>query len=935
VNTTSGLISGTPTAAGTSSVSLSATNAKGTGTATLALTITVPAPVITSATTASGTVGSAFSYQITASNSPTSYAATGLPAGVSVNTTSGLISGTPTTAGTSSISLSATNSTGTGTATLALTISVPAPVITSATTASGTVGSAFSYQITASNSPTSYAATGLPAGLSVNTTSGLISGTPTAAGTSSISLSATNAKGTGTATLALTISVSAPVITCGATANGTVSSAFSYQITASNSPTSYGATGLPAGLSVNTTSGLISGTPTTAGTSSVSLSATNSAGTGTASMQVTISPAATPITHVQTTAKAASKNAKSLSVAFANKTSAGDVILVGFDFSSGAVPSSISDSQGNTFSEVGSQLTTPGGTNTRVYYAANIKGGADTVTITLSASSSVLEVYLSEFTGVNATSPIDAQAGAAGSAAAVSSGNATTSSAGDLLYGFCISDSTCNAGSGFAALSGLDDNVVEDETAGNPGSYAATGSSNSGWTMQLVALRSASAAAPAVAPRSTSPAVTALAHAPAGASATATPQATVTSLFCAPETVAAGSTSTCELRVAPNANAMQIQMGSTSSQVKLPSVVSTRASQTNLSFQVNTDRAAKAQFATITAAAGSSTVQETIQIQASSRPVLTAPTALSLRVAREARFTVSAVDPGDLPVELTASGLPKGASFDASTGLFAWTPSASQAGSQKVTFLATNSAGKASSTEVTLTTGSGVLNLAHPTQLVCSPGAIASLKGDGFAQPGASFSDVSGGSLALGGTQVKINGESVPVLGVSDAQVTFLCPVLDPGTSLTATVETGSAASEPLTALMQQATPAIFSLDGSGQNQGAILVAESTDLAMVRNFQVAAHPAQPGDEILISSTGLGSPNQVTPQTIQVEIGGMPAEVASLSAVAGQAGVYVIQARVPALTDFSDAVPVQLQITTPDGKQVGSNQVTIAVEAAGR
>jgi hypothetical protein len=164
------------------------------------------APMITSATTANGTVGTAFSYQITATNTPTSFSATGLPGGLSLNTSTGLISGTPSTEGTSTVTLSATNSAGTGTSPLTLTMAAPAvPAITSAATSSGTVGIAFSYQVTATNTPTSYGATGLPAGLSVNASTGLISGTPTAAGSSTATLSATNSAGTGTAPLTLTV----------------------------------------------------------------------------------------------------------------------------------------------------------------------------------------------------------------------------------------------------------------------------------------------------------------------------------------------------------------------------------------------------------------------------------------------------------------------------------------------------------------------------------------------------------------------------------------------------------------------------------------------------------------------------------------------------------------------------------------------------------
>src|SRR5438094_4639338 len=303
VNTSTGLISGTP-AAGTDagspySVTISATNTAGTGSATLTLTINPATPVITSSLTATGHVGVAFSYQITATNNPTSYNATGLPPGLSVNTSTGLISGTPTTAGTYSVTISATNAGGTGSATLTLTIKPAPPVITSSLTTTGTVAAAFSYQITASNSPTSFNATGLPSGLTVNTSTGLISGTP-AAGTDagspySVTISATNSGGTGTATLTITILSGAPVITSPTTASGTLCNAFSYAITATNNPTSYGATGLPAGLTVNTSTGVISGTPTATGTFTVTISATNSRGTGSATLTITISPSAPPV----------------------------------------------------------------------------------------------------------------------------------------------------------------------------------------------------------------------------------------------------------------------------------------------------------------------------------------------------------------------------------------------------------------------------------------------------------------------------------------------------------------------------------------------------------------------------------------------------------------------------------------------------------------
>lgn len=85
------------------------------------------------------------------------------------------------------------------------------PVITSAATASAVRFAEFEYQITATNAPTSYAATDLPAGLSVDTGTGLISGTPTAvAGSYVFTVTATNGDGT-SAPLEVTLTLADPL----------------------------------------------------------------------------------------------------------------------------------------------------------------------------------------------------------------------------------------------------------------------------------------------------------------------------------------------------------------------------------------------------------------------------------------------------------------------------------------------------------------------------------------------------------------------------------------------------------------------------------------------------------------------------------------------------------------------------------------------------
>ena len=139
-------------------MTLSATNSAGTGTAALTLTVTA-APVITSAGSASGTVGNAFSYQITATNSPTSFGASGIAGRVigqhCERVDLGNADGGGNIDGDAERDQQRRNryrhadADGHGGA-------GRSPAHGSA---SGTVGNAFSYQITATNSPTSYGAT--------------------------------------------------------------------------------------------------------------------------------------------------------------------------------------------------------------------------------------------------------------------------------------------------------------------------------------------------------------------------------------------------------------------------------------------------------------------------------------------------------------------------------------------------------------------------------------------------------------------------------------------------------------------------------------------------------------------------------------------------------------------------------------------------------
>ena len=262
---------------------------------TIIVSATPGASVINSAATASVIVGTPFTYTITASGSPTSFSATNLPPGLMFN--NGIISGTPTIVGTYNVQLSATNSISTGYGNLALTVKLPLPVITSSSIADGVTNVAFNYTIQATSVPTSFSASNLPPGLTLNSLTGAITGTNTTGGIFNALISAGNSTGATTNSLTIVIYngvAPAPVITSALTATGNMSASFNYQITATNYPTSYFVIGLPLGLSFDPAGGRIYGIPSVAGNFVTTLRALNSGGTGSTNLNLTINPEPPP-----------------------------------------------------------------------------------------------------------------------------------------------------------------------------------------------------------------------------------------------------------------------------------------------------------------------------------------------------------------------------------------------------------------------------------------------------------------------------------------------------------------------------------------------------------------------------------------------------------------------------------------------------------------
>lgn len=274
------------------------------------------------AQTVSATVGTA----ITSTTAYTSTGITGtrvfaispsLPAGLSLNTSTGVVSGTPTAAAVAATyTVTATDGATSATATITITVTGTATISPASQTVSGRVGAAITpttaYTDTGLTSEYFVIAPALPAGLTFNSSTGVLSGTPTEAKAATTYV-VTASDGTNFANATIRITIAA--VPAMSPATQTVSATVGTAITATTAFTASTVTGtrtfsvspaLPAGLALNTTTGVVTGTPTAAtAQATYTVTATDGTNFATGTIVITVAAAVAATTTTTTTVPAA------------------------------------------------------------------------------------------------------------------------------------------------------------------------------------------------------------------------------------------------------------------------------------------------------------------------------------------------------------------------------------------------------------------------------------------------------------------------------------------------------------------------------------------------------------------------------------------------------------------------------------------------------
>lgn len=200
-----------------------------------------------------------------------------------------------------------------------------------------------------------------------------------------------------------------------------------------------------------------------------------------------------PPSFVQGEVSTAMTNVASIAVEFTDPEVEGDLNLVAMYLMPGASLPTVTDSDHNTYTQVGTAVSTSDPGLLAVYAAADVVGGSsNTVTATFSGNETA-GMAIVAYRGLATSSPIDVTVAATGTGTEVDSGTATTTHARDLLVGLAYVENSITApGSGFTTRTTQNGNTIEDMFVTSLGSYDASATQAAGgYAMRLIALHSA------------------------------------------------------------------------------------------------------------------------------------------------------------------------------------------------------------------------------------------------------------------------------------------------------------------------------------------------------------------------------------------------------------------------------------------------------------
>jgi hypothetical protein len=583
-------------------------------------------------------------------------------------------------------------------------------------------------------------------------------------------------------------------------------------------------------------------------------------------------------TFVQVASATPQSPQANVSVTYQSAQAAGDlnVVVVGWNDSTSTV-NSVKDSAGNVYQlAVGPTVGT--GLEQSIYYAPNIAGGSNTVTVTFSQAAAAPDVRIMEYQGA---SRLDVAVGKKGSSSSTSSGAATTSGPNELIVAAnTVATTFQKAETGYTVrvVTQPDGDLVEDKTAATAGSnnVTATLQSSGPWVMQMAAF----------------------------AASTAPPAAGMSALTCSSGAMTGAGTDACTvtLNAAAATGGFAVNLASNNSAVTVPASLTVAAGATSASFTAAVATVSAATAVTLTAGAGSVSKTFALQLGASAPTLGVSSASLSFGNESVNSATTQAItlsSTGTVAVTISAATI-SGAGFTLSGASFPLTlnpaqtatliaqfdPTAAGAASGSLTLTSNSSSG--ASTVVSLS-GTGV---PVPTGLTCTSGSITGAGTDNC-------------TVTLNAAAA--NGGFAVGLASNNSAVTL------PASVTVASGATIAGFAATVTSVSTAATATLTASAGSVSKTFAIQLGASTPTLGVSSASV--------------SFGSSSVNSATTQTITLSSSGNAAVTINSAAISGS-GFTVSGATFPLTLNPNQTASLTVQFDpTAAGAMTGTLTLT--------